>query len=97
MTPEHDHLGLPWAHVYGSTYHVYCYEFIITIVGINALQYVQSIVTQNMGQISHNVPITSELRSLLCNPHYRPPLITTMDLADWLSAGQWLITAELED
>ena len=36
----------PWMHVYGSTNHVYCYEFIITIVGINALQYIQSIVTQ---------------------------------------------------
>ena len=46
LTPEHGHLGLPWVHVYGSTYHVYCYEFIITIVGINALQYIQSIVTQ---------------------------------------------------
>ena len=36
----------PWMHVYGSTNHVSCYEFIITIVGINALQYIQSIVTQ---------------------------------------------------
>ena len=36
----------PWMHVYVSTNHVYCYEFIITIVGINALQYIQSIVTQ---------------------------------------------------
>ena len=36
-----------------------------------------------MGQIRRNVPNTSELHSLLCNPHYRSPLITTILLTGW--------------
>ena len=74
LTPEQGHLGLPWLHVYG----LLLYEFIITTVGINALQYIQSIVTQNMGQISQDVPIPSELRSLLCAPHYCLLLVTSI-------------------
>ena len=75
--------GLPWMHVYSPINHVYCYEFIITKVAINAWIHYKSchqyitIYTVNcnskMGQISHNVPNTTELHSLLCNPHYHPP------------------------
>ena len=42
-----------------------------------------------MGQISHNVPNTSELHSLLCNPHYRPPLVTTILLTGWQLVSGW--------
>ena len=61
-------LNLPclllWIHHYNS------WHKCITIYTVNN--------NSNMDQISHNVPITSELQSLLCNPHYRPPLITTI-------------------
>ena len=43
----------------------------------------------NIGQISHNVPNTSELCSLLCNPHYRPPLNTTILLTGWQLVSGW--------
>ena len=55
---------LLWIHHYNSWHEC------ITIYTVNS--------NSNMGQISHNVPITSELQSLLCNPHYRPPLINTI-------------------
>ena len=42
-----------------------------------------------MGQISHNVPNTSELHSLLCNSHYRPPLVTTILLTSWQLVSGW--------
>ena len=61
-------LNLPclllWIHHYNS------WHKCITIYTVNT--------NSNMGQISHNVPITSELRSLLCNPHYRPPSTCTL-------------------
>ena len=67
-------LNLPclllWIHHYNS------WHKCITIYTVSS--------NSNMGQISHNVLITSELQSLLSNPHYRPPLNTTI----WLTGCQ---------
>ena len=60
---------LLWIHNYNS------WHKCITIYTVNS--------NSSMGQISHNVPITSELRSFLCDPHYRPPLITTIYSWTW--------------
>ena len=42
-----------------------------------------------MDETSRNVPNTSELHSLLYNPHYRPPLITTILLTGWQLVSGW--------
>ena len=60
---------LLWIHNYNR------WHKCITIYTVNS--------NSSIGQISHNVPITSELRSFLCDPHYRPPLITTIYSWTW--------------
>ena len=86
LTPEHGHLDCRgctftaqsclflWIHHYHS------WHKCITMYTANS--------NSNMGQISHDVPIPSELCSSSCNPHYHPPLVTTIRLS-WLVVDGW--------
>ena len=88
----------PWMHVYGSTNHVYCYEFIITIVGINALQYIQSIVTQTWVKqaIMFLLPVNCAVYCVTSIIAHYSSLRSSWLIVSW-SVVDHLITAELED